>query len=130
MIRGVGLDVVDVTAFTEQVQDGASSFVEATFTRQERVDCDASRDRIRSLAARWAAKEAFLKAWSSSRRGMDPAQDTPRWQEIEVALDPWHRPTLILHGETARLAARPRCHLSISHDGGVAAAVVILEESP
>jgi holo-[acyl-carrier protein] synthase len=130
MIRGVGLDVVDVQGFALQVHDPVSSFLAETFTRQERADCDQSRDRVRSLAARWAAKEAFLKAWSSARRGAEPLLDTPKWQEIEVALDPWHRPTLILHGETARLAKRPRCHLSLSHDGGVAAAVVILEESP
>jgi holo-[acyl-carrier protein] synthase len=130
VIRGVGLDVVDIKTFAEQIEDPASHFISQVFTMQEQTDCLVGPDRVRSLAARWAAKEAFVKAWSSGRRGEAPAQVAPRWQEIEVALDPWHRPTLLLHGETARLCGRNRCHLSMSHDGGTAAAVVILEDLP
>lgn len=130
MIRGVGLDVVDTEQFATQLQDPASHFVSQVFTVQEQADCQSNADRVRSLAVRWAAKEAFVKAWSSSRRGEAPMQEGPRWHEIEVALDPWHRPTLLLHGETARLCGRNRCHLSMSHDGATAAAVVVLEEVP
>jgi holo-[acyl-carrier protein] synthase len=146
MILGVGLDVVDVAAFAQQLADPASGFVAATFRPGERrrfpparpgADPAAQHRRALHLAGRFAAKEAFLKAWSSARRGRRPAMHAADLdlRDIEVVDDGFGRPSLRLHGavhtEIARLTepGPPALHLSISHDGGVAVAVVVLEAS-
>jgi holo-[acyl-carrier protein] synthase len=134
VILGVGLDVVDVAGFAEQLADPASAFVERTFRPAEQRRSREHPDRARHLAGRFAAKEAFLKAWSSSRRGQPPAL-TPAdldLRDIEVVDDGFGRPSIRLHGAVRRAVdpAMTGFHLSISHDGPVAAAVVVLEEKP
>jgi holo-[acyl-carrier protein] synthase len=142
MILGLGLDVVDVATFAEQLADEASGFVAATFRPSERRrhpnDTTDSQGRALHLAGRFAAKEAFVKAWSVARRGQPPALAPADLdlRDIEVVDDGFGRPALRLHGPVrnavAHLAgqAPPTIHLSISHDGGVAAAVVVLEQAP
>lgn len=134
-ILAVGLDVVDVAAFAEQLADPASGFLTGTFRPAERRRGDQHR-RVLHLAGRFAAKEAFVKAWSSARRGRPPALDPGDLdlRDIEVVDDGFGRPAIRLHGAVRRAVAElttttttSAIHLSISHDGGVAAAVVVLE---
>ena len=134
MILGVGIDIVDLAGFREQLADPASSFEANTFTARERSEAKArpSNDPARHLAARWAAKEAFIKAWSTARWGRPPAIGSIRPLDIEVIHDAHGRPRLQLHGDTARatqMLSPSRTHLSLSHDGGYASAVVILEST-
>ena len=91
----IGVDLVDVPGFADQLADRASGFVEGTFTplEQRTAQGDASR-----LAARFAAKEAFIKAWSGSRRGLPPLLAAVDLREIEVVDDGYGRPGLRLHG--------------------------------
>lgn len=132
-VLGVGIDVVDVAGFRTQLADPASGFVVATFTVGEQRDAARpAGDRAERLAARFAAKEAFVKAWSGARYGWPPAVATVDLREIEVVLDGYGRPGLRWHG-TVRAAvaelAGPgavESRLSLSHDGGVATAIVIL----
>jgi phosphopantetheine--protein transferase-like protein len=136
----VGLDIVTTTTFAGQLADGASGFVDATFTAGEQRAARAT-DEIRTqrLAARFAAKEAFVKAWSGARAGRPPALATVDLREIEVVDDGHGRPALALHGAVAaaldQLAGELgfegplRTHLSLSHDPPTAAAVVILSVS-
>lgn len=129
MIRGVGLDLVDVAGFGAQLADPASTLAEGTFTPAERRD-GARTDGVRHLAARFAAKEAFVKAWSSANFGGRPALGDADLREIEVVTDRWGRPALRLHGAVAAAlgALGPlRLHVSLTHDGPVAAAVVVVE---
>ena len=75
-----------------------------------------------SLAARFAAKEAVAKALG--------APGGLRWTDAEVVSDPNGRPRLVLHGGVAQEAASQGItawHLSMSHDAGVATAVVVAE---
>ena len=88
----------------------------------------------RHLAARWAAKEAVIKAWSAALYGAPPpiAPDLLRWSEIETLCDAWGRPTVRFGGEVARQIAATlgddaRWNVSLSHDGGSAIAFVVLE---
>ncbi|WP_440221147.1 holo-ACP synthase [Dietzia sp. MNB45] len=88
----------------------------------------------RHLAARWAAKEAVVKAWSAALYGEPPpiAPDLLRWSEIETVCDNWGRPSVRLGGEVARQVAATigegaRWNVSLSHDGGSAIAFVVLE---
>ncbi|MCB9640420.1 MAG: holo-ACP synthase [Myxococcales bacterium] len=132
---GVGLDVVHVPSFEQQLQDPASCFVEETFTPTERR---IARSRpghapARHLAARFAAKEALIKAWSSALFGSPPPLSHVSFREIEVIHDTFSRPALRLHGKVALAleALSPyHLHLSLSHDGDTAAAIVILEQAP
>ena len=87
---------------------------------------------IQSLAARWAAKEAFIKAWSSLYYGHeDPLErDQVDWAEIEVVNDRWGRPSLRFHGAIAdalkqterEISASLTWLVSLSHDGNYAIA--------
>jgi holo-[acyl-carrier protein] synthase len=139
-ILGIGLDVVDVGAFADQLADTASGFVKGTFRPAEQRRSAPGDERharharhARHLAGRFAAKEAFVKAWSSARRGRPPtlAPHDLDLREIEVVDDGFGRPALRFHGAVRRavdgLTPSATVHLSISHDGGIAAAVVVLE---
>lgn len=136
MIAGVGIDLVDVAAFASQLTDPASVFAERTFTPAERADADARPGArpARHLAARFAAKEAFVKAWSASRRGQPPALATLDLRDIEVVCDRHGRPALALHGAVAAAlhgnGEAFACHVSLSHDGTHATAVVVLDHAP
>lgn len=131
-IRGLGLDVVHLPGFRDQLADPASRFVAMTFTPAERALSEgrADRDAARHLAARFAAKEAFIKAWSGARWGQAPTARSVDLRDIEVVCDAWDRPRLVLHGAVATALADtfPTCdlHLSLSHDGDMAMATVVL----
>lgn len=137
-VLGLGLDVVDVAGFADRIaEEGA---VAATFTAGEIADAEfGDGDRTRRLAGRYAAKQAFLKAWSGARYGRPPALARVDLRAVEVRLDGQGRPALALHGEVGEelaslgvqleLRGEIVSHLSISHDGGVAAAVVVLSST-
>jgi holo-[acyl-carrier protein] synthase len=129
MIVGVGVDLVDLRGFAEQLKQPGTSFVEGTFTAQERDDAASSGDPSRRLGARFAAKEAFVKAWDGAAFGRPPDQRRADLREIEVVLDAWGRPALRLHGAVAAICEGVRAHVSLSHDGGMATAVVVLERT-
>ena len=118
----VGVDLVDVPGFTQQLEDTASGFVDATFTPREQRAGDPRR-----LAARFAAKEAFIKAWSGSRYGQPPLLAAIDMREIEVVDDGYGRPALVLHGAVGQAVGAHTASLSLSHDGNAAIAVVVFE---
>ena len=119
----IGVDLVDVPGFAEQLSDAASGFVDGTFTALEQR---AAKGDVRRLAARFAAKEAFLKAWSGSRCGRPPLLAAVDLREIEVVDDGYGRPGIRLHGDVARAAGDVHAQVSLSHDGPAAIAVVLL----
>jgi holo-[acyl-carrier protein] synthase len=127
VIAGLGVDVVHLPDFAAQLAVPGSAFADGVFTAGERADAARGTDPARHLAARWAAKEAFLKAWSGASFGQPPALARADLQEIEVIRDAWGRPALRLHGAVATLTAELRAWVSLSHDGPVATAVVVLE---
>ncbi len=114
-VVGVGIDVVDV-ARLERVLARTPGLLARLFT-------DGERDRpVASLAARFAAKEAVAKALG--------APGGLRWRDAEVVVGERGRPRLALHGrvaDEARAQGITTWHLSLSHDGGVATAVVVAE---
>jgi holo-[acyl-carrier protein] synthase len=115
-IVGVGVDVVQV-ARLERALTRTPRLAHRLFTDGER-ECV----RVEQLAARFAAKEAAAKALG--------APGGLRWRDAEVVREAGGRPRLVLHGTAAEEAAAQgirTCHLSLSHDGGVATAVVVAE---
>ena len=126
MIVGLGMDVVDV-ARLERLIGGrvptarARRFLERCFTAREQAYCDARKDRTNRYAARFAAKEAVVKALGAPK-GV-------RWTDIEVCREEG-APTVKLGGAADRAArdlAVEAIHLTLTHDGGIAAAAVVLE---
>jgi holo-[acyl-carrier protein] synthase len=115
VIIGVGIDVVDIVRFGETL--------ERTPAMRERLFTETERDRpVASLAARFAAKEALAKALGAPAGLL--------WVDVEVRTDTTGRPWLELSGSVLRRAGDlgvASTHVSLSHDAGIASAVVILE---
>ncbi len=129
---GVGVDVVGITAFAEQLEETGTRFARSFTPGERRAARAGSGSEAESLAARWAAKEAVIKAWSSTCFGhpevIDPTYVDLR--EIEVRTDAWGRPAIRLHGAIADSMADYSVLVSLSHDtaADVAAAFVVLQE--
>lgn len=127
MIFGIGTDIVAVERFQRFIDEGNSAILERIFTEHERSVCRARKKNCAvSFAARFAAKEAFLKALGTGlREGIS-------WQDIEVVNDVQGKPELVITGKASDYVTSrhlSRSFLSLSHDGGYAAAVVVLEAS-
>lgn len=116
-ILGLGIDVVALDRF-DAALERSPGFLEKVFTPTERT---LGR---RSLAARWAAKEALAKALGA------PAGLS--WHDAEVTRGADGAPQLAIRGSVAARAEQlgiVRLHLSMSHDAGIASAVVVAEGS-
>ncbi|QJC22145.1 holo-ACP synthase AcpS [Arcanobacterium buesumense] len=130
-LSGIGIDLVAISHFSGQLAQPGSSF-RTIFTAREQRACLVAADPDASFAARWAAREAFIKAWSQALYGHQPAiADTVEvFSQIEVLLDAWHRPALVLSGEVKEafecsLPPAQIC-ISLSHDGNYAAAIAVI----
>jgi holo-[acyl-carrier protein] synthase len=124
MIVGTGIDIAEVPRIAESIQRFGDRFLRRVFTEGEINYCDSKANRVERYAARFAAKEAGMKAlgtgWS---RGV-------RWRDIEVVRQPGGRPTIKFHGKAAEFAGRLNARnvaLSLSHTTEQAIASVILE---
>lgn len=126
MIVSIGIDIVEVYRIRDTIAR-TPRFVERVYTEGERAYCESKgAAAAQSYAARFAAKEAFLKAIKTGWRGKIT------WQDIEVMSDADGVPTLKITGEAARILnerGADRVHLSISHTTDHAVAEVILEKS-
>lgn len=124
MIIGTGLDLAEVDRLRRAVVRHGRRFLDRVFTPAEIAYVERRANRFERYAARFAAKEAGMKAIGTGwRRGV-------RWQDFEVVNLPSGKPTLRLHGEAARIVERlggKTISLSLSHTTGVAVAIVILE---
>ena len=145
----VGTDLVHVPGFSAQLDQPGTVFAQRTFTARElrearRRSQERGSSPAQHLAARWAAKESFIKAWSQAHvlrarsRGTSTSPviltEDVDWREIEVVTDRWGRPSLRLSGTVAHAVERslgeevstPGCWpVSMSHDGDYAAAIVL-----
>lgn len=125
MIVSIGIDIVEVYRISETIQR-TPRFVERVFTERERAYCDAKgAASAQSYAARFAAKEAFLKALKTGWRGKIT------WQDMEILNDAQGVPDFEITGEARVLLENlgaDKIHLSISHTTDHAVAQVILEK--
>ncbi|HRH66779.1 MAG TPA: holo-ACP synthase [Bacteroidia bacterium] len=125
MIHGVGIDVIEV----ERVQARVSSengFREYVFSLHEIEYCEGKANKYEHYAARFAAKEAFLKAMGTGWSG-----DTA-FHEIEVRQEGFVRPEIRLYGKTLETFNRltpGKISLSLSHLKSIATAIVIIEQA-
>ncbi len=122
-IVGHGIDLVDVDRVADLIERHAERFVGRVFTEAEATYCRRSRKRAAEhFAARFAAKEAVLKALGTGRRhGI-------AWTDVEVVRLPTGEPTVALHGVAEQLAAERGIvgwNLALTHTAGLAAASVV-----
>lgn len=123
-IVGIGVDLTEVPRIAEVRGRHGEQFLKRVFTPSEAEYCLRQKTPDISLAARFAAKEAALKALGKGwTHGM-------RWTDFEVMREPGGRPVLKFHGAAAKLANElgvKRAHLSLSHTSEQAMAMVVLE---
>lgn len=124
MIVGIGTDVLRVERMREAIERRGDRILARLFTDAERAYCQGRPRAMEHFAARFAAKEAAMKALGTGWRG------GIGWRDIEVRREPSGRP--LLHLEAGALARAREIeattfHVSLTHDGEIAMAVVLFE---
>jgi holo-[acyl-carrier protein] synthase len=124
MIVGTGIDICEVPRIADSISRFGERFLHRIFTENEIRFCDSKANRFERYAARFAAKEAGMKALGTGwRHGI-------RFLDLEVQRLPGGRPTLVFHGVAAEFAQRlgvVHTALSLSHTAQQGIAHVILE---
>jgi holo-[acyl-carrier protein] synthase len=124
MIVGTGIDIAEVPRIRQSIERFGQRFLQRIYTPGEMRYCDSKANRMERYAARFAAKEAAMKALGTGwNHGV-------RWRDCEVVRMPGGRPTIAFHGKAAEFAAKlgvKNTALSISHTQEQAIAQVILE---
>ncbi len=122
-IRGIGIDLVQIPRMRRVVERWQDRFLQRVFTEEELAYCRSRKDPIPHLAARFAAKEAGLKALGTGLRlGV-------RWRELEVRRERGQAPVLVLSGRSHAIGeARGgrRMLLALTHEGEYACAQAML----
>lgn len=126
MFRGVGIDIVDINRISKMVDDYGHQFLEKIYTPSEIEWCSKKAFSATHYAGRWAAKEAFYKALP------DHLQPLLGWKSIQVLPNTdGRRPLIDVCDDRLRNELRKesihKLHLSISHEKGHCAAIVMLE---
>ncbi|MFP3904520.1 MAG: holo-ACP synthase [Armatimonadota bacterium] len=126
MIVGVGIDLCDIERMGEMIERHGPRFIDRCFTEGEQVECGDGLPMAKRYAARFAAKEAVMKAfglgWTNGMRFID----------IEVKHNDLGKPELIFHNYAAQYAAKLQvvnAQLSLTHEKNMAAAFVVLESA-
>jgi holo-[acyl-carrier protein] synthase len=123
MITGIGIDHIEVKRIENSIQ--SETFIQKIFTQNEIEFCNLRKQKAQCYAARFAAKEAFLKALGTGLRG------TLRFQDIEVSNNDLGKPEIKLFGEAKKKCKEmsiDKIHVSLSHIKDSAMAIVILEK--
>ena len=125
MIYGIGIDLVKVKRIEEALERWGERFQNKVFTPGEVRYCLQKKTPSPNFAARFAAKEAFVKALGiGMRRGV-------HWKDVEVERGPLGKPVLKINGRAVEICQKERIDglfLSLTHDGEYSGAVVVLEK--
>lgn len=127
-VVGIGIDAVSVDRMRRAASEGERGlrFRARVFTEAERATCEARRDPAECFAARFAAKEAVMKALGAEGIAFG-------FRDIEVLRASSGAPSICLHGrvaERARLLGAGRIHVSLTHAEPLALASVLIEKAP
>lgn len=124
MIIGIGIDLVEISRLEEVFARRGERFCARVFTEGEVGYCESLGSKLASYAARFAAKEAVMKAlgtgWSEG----------VGWKDIEVVSEPGGPPAIELHRrarDRMREIGATKVHVSLTHSGNLAIAQVVLE---
>jgi holo-[acyl-carrier protein] synthase len=126
MVSGIGFDLVDLADFGRTLKRSGERFVRRVYTDREIEYCRSQPHPPQSFAARFAAKEATMKALGTA------GDEELSWRDFEIVMSPAGHPTIMLHGEAAKrtkaLGIR-MLHISLSHSRSAAGAVTVVEGS-
>lgn len=125
MILGIGIDLVSIPRIERLLRNWGERFKKRVFSREEIDNSRLYKRRSERFAANFAVKEAFFKAVGKGFKS------NIRMLDVEVLRDEYGKPYVNLHGKARRVAEMAgihSVHVSISHDGDYATAVVILEK--
>jgi holo-[acyl-carrier protein] synthase len=126
MIVGSGIDLAEVGRIRAAIEQYGEKFVNRIYTQGEIAYVERKANRYERYAARFAAKEAAMKALGTGwRRGV-------QWKDFEVSNSPSGRPALLLHGRARSIADQlgvSRISLSLTHTAETGMAFVIFESS-
>jgi holo-[acyl-carrier protein] synthase len=125
LTSGIGIDIIEVPRIADQLSRDPR-FKHRLFTEAEITYCESKRFKAQNYAARFAAKEALLKALGTGLRGR------MKWVDMEVTNDDAGRPAIRVSGGVKRVVERggvSSIHVSISHVRDVAVAVVVTEKA-
>jgi len=126
MIYGIGLDMVKVSRIEEALKRWGERFQNKVFSPGEIRYCLEKKNPAPHFAARFAAKEALVKALGIGiRRGV-------HWKDVEVQRGPLGRPVLKIHGRAVEICRKEGIDgffLSLTHDGDYSGAMVVLQQS-
>jgi holo-[acyl-carrier protein] synthase len=125
MIYGIGTDIVKIRRIDDAILKGGDRFIDRIFTKDEQEAASRRGDQARFYALRWAAKEAGWKALSPGY------QNGVGWLDLEVTSNDDGKPMMVFHGKAvaffeAETQGRGKIELSLSDDGGMALAFVVL----
>ena len=124
MVRGIGVDIIEIKRIQKSIDDLGDHFVQKIFTAREVAYCTAKPNAVQHFAARFAAKEALSKAiaigWSGEFR----------WKDVEVMNEPSGNPILAFHGTMKEMLSRCSVFVSLSHSDNHVVAIVVIEEMP
>lgn len=126
-VRGIGIDLVHIPRMRAVIARWEDRFLRRVFTEGEIAYCRSRRDPVQHFAARFAAKEAGLKALGT---GLSLGV---RWQELEVRRERGRPPALLLSGRCRQIGASRggrRMLLALTHDGDYAMAQAMLVADP
>jgi len=125
MIVGTGVDIAEVPRIAASIERFGRRFTERVFTPDEIRYCESKANKAERYAARFAAKEAAMKAIGTGwRHGVT-------WKDVEVKRAPGGRPVLSFTGVAAEFYAKlgaTNAHLSLTHTADSAMAFVVLEK--
>jgi holo-[acyl-carrier protein] synthase len=124
MIIGTGIDIIEVERVAEKISK-ENGFKERIFSSREITWCESKAEKAQHYAARFAAKEAFLKA---TGKGLTAGFNLA---DIELVNDALGKPGIVLRGSFSKLAEDNKwnkIHVSLSHVKSMACAFVIIEE--
>jgi holo-[acyl-carrier protein] synthase len=122
MIKGLGIDIVEIDRIRDAVQKWRHKFLKKIFSDSEVSHCYEKKNVFQCLAARFAAKEAFIKALSDSEAGWE----MPNLKDIVILNHPSGKPYITVWGD---LPEQYVISLTISHERHYAVAMVILESN-
>lgn len=122
MIRGIGVDIIEIARIRRSIESLGNRFLDKVFTPGEITYCNAKANRFQHYAARFAAKEALSKALSTGWAGEF------RWKDVEVINEPSGQPRFTLHGSLRDRLAGAGIMLTMSHSESHVVAMVLVQE--
>ena len=122
MIKGIGVDIIEIQRIQKSIDSFGAPFLERIFTPVEIQYCTAKQNPAQHFAARFAAKEAVSKSLATGWRG------DFSWKDIEVTNDGLGQPRIALYGKLKGLLDHASLFVSLSHSENHVVAMVVMEE--